>query len=899
MAINPIQLNLNSQQPLFKEKKVVKPYLEAQGAIDTTDNVHPLPPQGHLIHDNLGNGVKYFFKDYAYDLKSVKNGIKGTANDHQSGRLNDVGLSLAGILIATYLASKTSNPKARVMEYVGLGAFLTAMSIYPKIAINTPAKLMHGYDIDKQYIDDQGRKKSVMQDSNYVPYDMYLAEVPEEDIALIGDKMGIPRDIKNRNDVTKEQMRKVATQSNTLWMLTAGVTPALSALMCCGIENYVVGPAIEKTSIAKYEKAIAKTLQTTIEMGNNLEPNSLAHNKLSRNVESLLINYKGQELPKEEFENLMDLFSKDLYANTADGIKEDITKILGQSAGKGKESVVITEETIGEMIQTAKNSISQRNKKTLENVLVPTKEELENIIKKFVPADANLANGTTTTVENVTQIKQELKNLIDTKIQATTGIPKEFLISQRNDIIENISKTIKTERSSFVTEDVMKQIVDFAKVIGEFKENQAILKKGQQFNIEFANGTILANSYSKFEKTLLDQLGIKFSDLKKMRESEEFTKQILDQKFTEVCKDEVRFQKTMEKLGKVVSEMEIKLNGKSDSKSKLLDLINATENNYNNTAKRLAKLGSFETTINRLVKQDVETLGNKLTTRQELFDYLDGVVKDGLKDITGDKWWEASAENRLKYIQGNSNGVGSSKNLEISRLLERYQGAKNSFNRVIHTFDVYKRALNPESFAENLADKSPEYIETIIKKGKEALLQASAPDHTMKLDTVNNPNLYKDLMNSVWYTKDHANFNSVKQKGFVTEITENALKKHNAIENGSVLDRFQTYITRFKNIVANSTVDFTKPHHIINNQIRNEYTMAEKTRMAFFNLVGQTPVDMAKGAAGRRFATQKWVRIISGITGGVFGIALLAQLKFGKLSNPQNLQKQVNNDTSK
>ena len=72
--------------------------------------------------------------------------------------------------------------------------------------------------------------------------------------------------------------------------------------------------------------------------------------------------------------------------------------------------------------------------------------------------------------------------------------------------------------------------------------------------------------------------------------------------------------------------------------------------------------------------------------------------------------------------------------------------------------------------------------------------------------------------------------------------------------------------------------------------------MDEKTRMAAFNLVGQTPVDMARGAASRRFATQKWARIIGAITGSVFGIALLAQLGFGKLSNPHNLQKQVNDD---
>ena len=64
MAMNTVQLNINKPiQPSTKEKKPVKPYLEAQGAISTEDKVHPLPPQGHLIHDSLGNSVKYFFKD--------------------------------------------------------------------------------------------------------------------------------------------------------------------------------------------------------------------------------------------------------------------------------------------------------------------------------------------------------------------------------------------------------------------------------------------------------------------------------------------------------------------------------------------------------------------------------------------------------------------------------------------------------------------------------------------------------------------------------------------------------------------------------------------------------------------------------------------------------------------
>ena len=124
MAIRPVQFNIESGVS-FKRQEVYKSYLEADGAIKTDNNVKPLPPKGHLVHDKFGTGVKYFFKDIAYDMKAVKAGIKGTANDHQLGRLNDVGLRLGGIGIAAYLASKTKNPNVRLMEYVGLATFLT------------------------------------------------------------------------------------------------------------------------------------------------------------------------------------------------------------------------------------------------------------------------------------------------------------------------------------------------------------------------------------------------------------------------------------------------------------------------------------------------------------------------------------------------------------------------------------------------------------------------------------------------------------------------------------------------------------------------------------------------------------------------------------------------------
>ena len=180
---------------------------------------------------------------------------------------------------------------------------------------------------------------------------------------------------------------------------------------------------------------------------------------------------------------------------------------------------------------------------------------------------------------------------------------------------------------------------------------------------------------------------------------------------------------------------------------------------------------------------------------------------------------------------------------------------------------------------------------------KNSLLSATSSDFNMKLDTVDNPDFYIDLMNSTW-ASEGGDFYSTKQKGFVSNSTKEILNSYNSKSKGAILDRFQYYITRFRNLVGNNTNDFTKPHHILNPYIQNSYKQQERTRVALFNLIGQNPVELAMGGAGRRFATQKWLRIISAITASVCGATISAQFLFGKLNNPHKLVKQVNNDAN-
>ena len=323
MAITPIQPNIDNT-------KSHKPYREANGQVKTTNNVKPLPPEGHLVHDRLLAMPKFFIKDFVYDLNAVKDGFKGVSNDHQTGRMNDVGLKLGGIGIATMLAARTTNPMVRIMEYAGLGAFLASMTIFPKVAIQLPSRILHGFDSGKEYIDDQGRKKSVLQDPNYIPFDMYRGERRGENLDIIADRLGIPKGIKNRDDLTKEQMRKIGIQNNTIWMLSAGfATPVITALFCYGLER-LIAPPLEKARNYRYNSKISALLDRTSGKNMPLEPAEISSNKLSKQVEKLLASYKDKEIPQNEIDNLTKMLTEKLDYNVSEGIKQDLENIFRQ-----------------------------------------------------------------------------------------------------------------------------------------------------------------------------------------------------------------------------------------------------------------------------------------------------------------------------------------------------------------------------------------------------------------------------------------------------------------------------------------------------------------------------------------------------------------------------------------
>lgn len=242
------QLNTNKQHFGKKTQSVFD-----ESVIYASDRVHAVAPKGRLLKSSMLSAPKIFVKDTAEDVVALKKAIKdGDSNDYRLGRINDLTLKIGSLAIAGYLFTKKNAPKQRLMELIGFGSFFASMALWPKLFVQTPAKLIHGIDVFQEYEDSQGRKKKFFQDPQYIPWDL----LSDKEMDKLGDRLNIPKDVPNRSDLTKEKAHKIALQSNTMWMLSAGFgVPIMSAFICSGVEK-LLPKAIDKTNLSISNSAL-------------------------------------------------------------------------------------------------------------------------------------------------------------------------------------------------------------------------------------------------------------------------------------------------------------------------------------------------------------------------------------------------------------------------------------------------------------------------------------------------------------------------------------------------------------------------------------------------------------------------------------------------------------------
>lgn len=297
---NRLNATNNKKAPSNRHEKVYQ---------DLQKRAHEAKPneaKAKLVKEGiLGNPItdtKDIIKDGKNFFKAVKTGNMG---DNSLGRINDLGLKIGAGVIATFLALHSKTKTQSIMRFIGGATFIAMMDIWPKLFINLPARLVHGFRIDRKYISAQGDKKDFFLDNQFLVWDAY----PEEQLRKDAKNAGIDYDSENGKEKIQRKMQKTALQNRTLWMATAGFsTPLLTAMTGNFIE-----PLVEKAVVNHDVKKVEKVLTTENGLKNHLDGLSKSA-KVSKDeqkaLEDIFTAYKEGKMTTEQmFDALSDKFS--------------------------------------------------------------------------------------------------------------------------------------------------------------------------------------------------------------------------------------------------------------------------------------------------------------------------------------------------------------------------------------------------------------------------------------------------------------------------------------------------------------------------------------------------------------------------------------------------------------
>jgi DNA polymerase-1 len=195
---------------------------------------------------------------------------------------------------------------------------------------------------------------------------------------------------------------------------------------------------------------------------------SPSENELGNIIKGKLSKFKNKELPKEVFEEVYMLLTKNLDNNISEALRKDLTSMLLTGA-EGQEAVIINTSIADAFIKNIKSSIGKQNRKLLEEIFVPSKEELESIIKQLTH-DNQITENSRISMEKLPEFRKALRELFYGRINKfeITKEHLEFFEGKTEVILESLSESLKIEKSSFLTETTLEEITNLAKVLGDF-----------------------------------------------------------------------------------------------------------------------------------------------------------------------------------------------------------------------------------------------------------------------------------------------------------------------------------------------------------------------------------------------------------------------------------------------
>lgn len=569
--------------------------ITATNGIKTQQYIKPQGAKGKLVSSSIFPNVK----DTKYNFNALKHGLTGKANDHELGKLNDVGMKVGALALAGYLATQKATPKTKLMEFVGLATFFGAMKLWPKLAIGAPAKAIHGFDPTQEYEDSFGRKKPFFQDAQYQPWDVYS----NEQLQKIGDKMGVDKNAQDRNDLTKSNMTKIATKNNTLWMITAGIASAVFSALACNKAEKVIDPALDKVNNEKADKLL-QNFDTEAQ-----KRMTSASKDMQKDLDKIFEENKGKTVDNKLIEKISGRLAKGLDPVTEEGVKEDMQNILMN----GKSLV---NEGLAEKISNgSKKVLAQKFSEEQVAKIVPSKEE---IVKHF---NDNQMMGREVNEDEAMNVRSSVSQLFLAKAKEQ-GMSTEKLKTIKKGVALVADKALKSNSASVLDENAMKKVSEIGKAMSELQAKDSVLDDYAQAKVADKPETVIANYWNKTSTSIVKSLGIDFKEMEKVRNNRQLVQGLVRNKMEEVTSDDAKYQKAIGEMANNIAELDKKI--KPEDTRKYVDLVGKT---YDDAAGNLYNKG-MEATANKLTALSVGGKGSLKRVKQVYFEERVAGVKN-------------------------------------------------------------------------------------------------------------------------------------------------------------------------------------------------------------------------------------------------------------------------------
>lgn len=505
--MNLIDLTLQKTYVKPINPSPVKQSDEKLAPIATTSLKKPhRPERSHLVKDPFYMAPVNFVTDIYENIVNIKKGMMGKSNDHDLGRINDFAMKAGALGLAGYLFTRAKTPMAKTMELFGFGSFFASMALWPKLFIETPLKAMYGINIHQKYIDHEGRKKMFFQDPQYVPWDLYTSD----ELAKLGDKLGIPQNIHNRNEVIKRKAQKIALQGNTLWMLTAGfATPLGCSLICDFAGRKFISPLLDNLKMKKAESNLQNIEKIVENAFSKYDPKKL---------NGLLDLYKDREIDAKIFNMIVQnlLHDDDILGSKA--IESQLQNIV--SANKDSATV----EYVDKFLKFIKdNACNAEDFKILE--------DSKSVIKNFAGENVNPR-----------KFNMQVKYfLMQNDIDDLTILEFEELV--------NKFKSQKTNTNVMkLTPDAIYNIKQLDRGLFEFATRKSVIDKYKQTYLGDVAESIAANKWNSITSTFFKTLNVSSEELKKAKLDGLASYDILLDKIQKLVANDEAYKKAVSKI---------------------------------------------------------------------------------------------------------------------------------------------------------------------------------------------------------------------------------------------------------------------------------------------------------------------------------------------------------------